>query len=79
MENYSRAVTPDISPSSLATQSLIPSNSDTPSVACEMCTPEIQLALDNALGDEAERSPGVEFGQPAGEYYSTNFYIMSCH
>ena len=78
MANHSRAVTPNIGPTSLPTQSLLSSNSEIPSVACEIHTPEVQLALEYELGDGMEINPVVESEQPEGEY-STSFYMLSCH
>ena len=76
MANHSRAVSPNIGPTSLPTQSLLSSNSEIPSVTCETRTPEVQLTLEYDLGDGVEISPVVESEQPAGEY-STSFYILS--
>ena len=76
MENQSRTATPDIAPSSFLTPSPLPSNNGTPSVVRVSRTPEVQLTLDNELGDDVERSSEVESGQPTGEY-STSFYILS--
>ena len=78
MANHSRAVTPNLGPTSLPTQSLLSSNSEIPSVVCKTCTPEVQLAIEYDLGDGVEINPVVESEQPAGEY-STSFCILSCH